>query len=122
MKTTFEVAFKFANGEYVSKPEVLQMLAHGHYSSADEKHARTKARNAALLEAASYLGADGATEWVVAERLEGAVQRFQRSMWPRIKCGAIFPMTPSDKALKKAFLSRVRIPTTQRRLWDLIRT
>jgi hypothetical protein len=76
----------------------------------------------ALQEAAFFLGADGASEWVVAERLEHAVLRFRCGMWRRIKYGAILPMTPSEKALKKAFLTGMKIPTTQRRIWDVIRT
>ncbi len=122
MKTTFEVALKIANGEYVSKNEALEVLLGCHGFDLNDRGARIRARNAALQEAAVFLGSDGASEWVIAERLEHAVLRFRCGMWRRIKYGAILPMAPSEKALKKAFLSGVRIPTTQRRLYPLIRT
>lgn len=122
MKTTFEVALKIANGEYVSKSEALEVLVSCPDADCGDRGARIRARNMALQEAAVFLGADGAREWVVAERLEHAVLRFRCGMWRRIKYGAILPMAPSEKALKKAFLSGVRIPTTQRRLYPLIRT
>ena len=122
MKTTFEVALRIASGEYVSKREALEVLVSCADADCGDRVARIRARNMALQEAAKYLGADGASEWVVAERLEHAVLRFRCGAWRRIKCGAILPMGPSEKALKKAFLSGVRIPTTQRRLYPLIRT
>jgi hypothetical protein len=122
LKTTFEVALKIANGEYVSKSEALEVLVSCPDADYGERGARIRARNMALQEAAFFLGADGASEWVVAERLEHAVLRFRCGMWRRIKYGAILPMTPSEKALKKAFLTGMKIPTTQRRIWDVIRT
>lgn len=124
--SSFEVLLRLAMGEAVTQTEALSVLHLDACSRDDsarlERVARIKARNHALREAASVLGADSPTSWVLAERLEAAVERFATRVWPRLRDGIQCDLAPSDAYLHRAFLTGERVPRTQRRLYDLLLT
>lgn len=121
--TSFDLVLRVATGGTVTQAEALSTL----HNRADrgevqrlERLARLKARDSALLEAAALLGADNPGAWVLAGRLERAVERFELRMWPRLRAGLDCKQGPSDAAIHRAFLTGERVPKTQRRLYDLL--
>ena len=58
---------------------------------------------------------------VLAQRLETAIARFSTRTWPLLRLGMHRgELSPVDAALYRAFLTGERVPTTQRRLYDLL--
>lgn len=85
-----------------------------------DRAARIRQMRAALQDAARLLAAeDGA--WHCAERLEGAIRRYQARVAPLIERDQAMSLPPLDQALRRAFATRQRVPTTQRNLYELIR-
>ena len=121
--TSFDVMLRLASGGTVTQADALQLL-HNHPDRDDsqrlERAARIKARNGALLDAATMLGADGPGTWIVAGRLSSAIRRFESRLWPRLRAGMACELSPCDGAIHCAFLTGERIPKTQRRLYDLL--
>ena len=122
--TIIELLLRLAVGEQVERAEVLTLLHSNLCDRGDawrlERVSRRKARDGALREAAGVLGADEPGAWVVAGRLQAAVVRFEGYAWPRLRAGMQLDLSPSDKALHRAFMAGERVPRTQRRLYDLL--
>lgn len=123
-RTTFDMVLRLAAGETVSQADALRLL-HIHTDRDElqrvERIARIKARDAALIEAAVVLGADGPGTWMLAGRLSQAVTRFESCLWPRLRAGMDgTQLPPSETAIHHAFLTGERVPKTQRRLYDLL--
>ena len=99
-----------------TNPEIERMLVAA--AKADDwqqaigldRAARTKVRNAALIEAASVLSADGCCTWKTAQRLSDAIARFQSRVLPQIVVGAHSELTPSDRAIRRAWMTGERLP------------
>lgn len=120
----FDVLLRLAFGGDVSQHDALAALHSDVCERQDaprlDRCARIKARNEALLDAAELMGSDRPGAWVLAERLECAIERFQTRIWPRLIAGERCPLAPSDEALYRAFLAGIHVPKTQRRLYDLL--
>ncbi len=123
MTSGIDLLLRLACCEPVTQADALCVL-HQEIARGDaqrlERVARRKARDAALRECARVLAGDDPGPWVVAERLEAAVHRFEGRVWPRLRAGMPCDLAPSDAALHRAFLTGERIPRTQRRLYDLL--
>lgn len=128
MTSEIETLIRVATGEPINREDVLRMLYRASAcdkseSRRHENHARRRLRNAALLKAAELLGADEPGAWRLAERLEVAVERFQTRVWPRLKAGGHCDLlSPVDCALHQAFLTGEHIPSTQRRIYEILLT
>ena len=112
MAHAIEITVRLATGEQVSPAEAREALS----SDTNEKTARRQIRNRALSRAAEILGSDDCGTWRIAERLAAAVFRFETRIKPRLDAGAVIDLAPVDAELHRAFLSGVKLPTTQRRL------
>lgn len=86
-----------------------------------DRASRTRARNAALSEAADILSADGCGPWETARRLSDAVGRFSAFVMPRLSPGRYIELSPVDYCIKRAFLTGVHIPTSDGYLYELIK-
>ena len=85
-----------------------------------DRASRLRERNQALRDAAALLAAeDGA--WRCACRLEGAIKRYESRIAPLLERGQALPLSPIDEALRRAFDTGQRVPTTARNLFELIR-
>ncbi len=128
MQSGIELLLRIANGDRVAPGEALRLLtvaaeADNHAQALGlDRVARTKIRDAALVEASRLLSADRAGAWTVAGRLAQAVERFRSRIWPRLRAGSIgTELDPLDQALHRAFLAGERVPSTARRLSDLLK-
>lgn len=77
------------------------------------------ARGRAALRRAAELAAPDASPWLQAGALEGRLRAFLR-VWPRIQSGSRAPADEVEQALAVA-LACGDWPTTQRRLYELLR-
>ncbi|MDO9438554.1 hypothetical protein [Hydrogenophaga sp.] len=80
-----------------------------------DRCSRLRARNQALTQAAEVLGAGSPSAWETARRLADAVSRFETRVWPRCRRNPE-GLGPVDTALRVAFLSGERVPTSPKRL------
>ncbi len=85
-----------------------------------DRASRLRERNQALREAAALLcGNDG--PWRTACRLEAAIKRYEGRIRPQRERNPALALAPIDDALRRAFDTRQRVPTTARNLFELIR-
>lgn len=125
---TIELARRAAEGD--TSPEVVAWIADGlrrHLAGDDLEHAfgldrasRLRERNQALRDAAALLERDDGP-WRCALRLEAAIRRYESRVRPLVVRDPYTPLAPIDEALRRAFDTGQRIPTTARNLFDLIR-
>jgi len=125
---TTELARRAADGD--TSPEVVAWIADGlrrHLAGDDLEHAfgldrasRLRERNQALRDAAALLERDDGP-WRCALRLEAAIRRYESRVRPLVVRDPYTPLAPIDEALRRAFDTGQRIPTTARNLFDLIR-
>ena len=123
-----ELARRAADGD--TGPEVLQWIAAAmrrHRAGADldqalrlDRASRLRERNQALQDAAALLAADDGP-WRCACRLASAIRRYQARVLPQIKRNPHDPLPPLDQAIRRAFETGQRVPTTARNLFELIR-
>jgi hypothetical protein len=123
-----ELARRAADGD--TSPEVVAWIADGlrrHLAGDDLEHAfgldrasRLRERNQALRDAAALLERDDGP-WRCALRLEAAIRRYESRVRPLVVRDPYAPLAPIDEALRRAFDTGQRIPTTARNLFDLIR-
>lgn len=122
--TGFDLLLRLATGQPVTARDALDVLyreAVIECPARADRVARIHARNRALQQAACVLGADNPGAWVLAHRLESAIERFSTRVWPRLRAGLHRgELSPADAALYRAFLTGQRVPRTQRRLYDLL--
>lgn len=119
--SAIDILIRVATGQAVT-PQEAQTALHSDCAGTD-RTARVRARNRALLEAAEALALDNPCTWILAQRLERAIQRFSTRVWPLLRAGAHRgELSPADAALYRAFLTGARVPRTQRRLYDLLLT
>lgn len=85
-----------------------------------DRASRLRERNEALQAAAALLGADDGP-WRRACRLAAAIRRFESRIRPLVARDPIHPLPPIDEALRRAFDTGHRVPTTARNLFELIR-
>lgn len=83
-----------------------------------DRASRLRARDQALRQAAAALGECSST-WSCAVALAAAVRRFESRVLPKMYPGSDLP--PLDQALAEAFAMGVRVPATERALFDLLR-
>lgn len=125
---SIELARRAAAGD--TGPEVACWIAEAmrrHLAGLDldqalrlDRASRLRERNQALIEAAALLsGDDGA--WCCAGRLAMALRRYESRMAPIVARDPGTPLAPIDEALRRAFDTGQRIPSTQRNLYELIR-
>jgi hypothetical protein len=122
-----ELARRAASGDRA--PEVLAWLAAGlrrHLDGDDLEHSlgldrasRLRERNRALKEAADHLAAD--TPWRTACRLAAAIRRYEARIRPHIERRHSTPLAPAEEAIRRAFDTGQRVPSTARNLFELIR-
>ena len=114
-----EVLLLVATGQAVTPEQAQAALFSG--CAGTDRPARVRARNRALREAGEILAIDSPCAWVLAQRLEAAIARFSARTWPLLRAGAHRgDLPPVEAALYRAFLTGERVPTTQRRLYDLL--
>lgn len=122
--TGFDLLLKVACGGCVTPADARAALLSS-AGDCDEaarldRVARIRARNEALRDAGDELGGSGVSAWELAGRMEAAVLRFEARVWPRVKAGFECALSPSDEALRRAFLTGLRIPKTQRHFYSLL--
>lgn len=125
---TIELARRAADGD--TSPEVVAWIADGlrrHLAGDDleqafglDRASRLRERNQALRDAAALLERDDGP-WRCALRLEAAIRRYESRVRPLVVRDPYAPLAPIDEALRRAFDTGQRIPTTARNLFDLIR-
>lgn len=123
-----ELARRAAAGD--TGPEVARWITESmrlHLDGADldqamrlDRASRLRERNQALQEAAALLAADDGP-WRCACRLEAAIRRFEARIMPMLERDPGMHLAPIDEALRRAFDTRQRVPTTARNLFGLIR-
>ncbi|MDP3106955.1 hypothetical protein [Hydrogenophaga sp.] len=86
-----------------------------------DRCSRIRARNTALTEAAAVLSAGSPSPWQTACRLADAVARFESRIWPRCKRNPD-DLGPLDLALRTAFLTGEKVPTSPKRLVPFVDT
>lgn len=110
-------------------PEVAAWITEAmrrHLAGDDLEHAlaldrasRLRQRNQALQAAAALLAAG--CPWHTAQRLADAIRRYQSRVAPLLQRNPHRPLPPLDDALRRAFETGCRVPTTERNLYELIR-
>lgn len=85
-----------------------------------DRASRLRERNEALQAAAELLAADDGP-WRCACRLEAAIRRFEARTRPLMERDPGMHLAPIDAALRRAFDTGQRVPTTARNLFELIR-
>ena len=114
-----EILVCLATGQAVTPEQAQAALFSG--CAGTDRPARVRARNRAVREAGQILAIDSPCAWVLAQRLEAAIARFSTRTWPLLRAGAHRgDLPPVEAALYRAFLTGERVPTTQRRLYDLL--
>lgn len=124
---TVELARRAAAGDL--DPEVLVWVQTGlakylagaslEQALALDRANRTRHRNHELLAAARMLD-DGGSPWLLAQKLEAAVRRFESRIWPRIRSELAPDLGEIDQALFRAFAADAGMLRCQRALYDLI--
>nr|MBL8454784.1 hypothetical protein [Zoogloeaceae bacterium] len=84
-----------------------------------DRASRLRERNQALHDAAAILAAD--TTWGTAGLLSKAILRYEARILPLVKLAPGYPLTPVDDAIRRAFDTGQRVPTTARNLFEIIR-
>ena len=125
---SLDLAHQAAAGQIT--PEVAAWITEAlrrHLAGDDLEHAlaldrasRLRQRNQALQDAAALLAADDGP-WRCACRLASAIRRYQARVLPQIKRNPHDPLPPLDQAIRRAFETGQRVPTTARNLFELIR-
>lgn len=125
---SLDLAHQAAAGQIT--PEVAAWITEAlrrHLAGDDLEHAlaldrasRLRQRNQALQDAAALLAADDGP-WRCACRLEAAIRRFEARILPTLARDPSASLAPIDEALRRAFDTRQRVPTTARNLFELIR-
>ena len=123
-----ELARRAAAGD--TGPEVARWITESmrlHLDGADldqalrlDRASRLRERNQALRDAAALLERDDGP-WRCALRLEAAIRRYESRIRPLLMRNPSTRLPPLDQALRRAFESGQRIPTTARNLHELIR-
>lgn len=123
-----ELARRAAAGD--TGPEVARWIADGLRRYIDgaeldralglDRASRLRERNAALRDAAALLTADDGP-WRCACRLEAAIRRYEARIAPLLERNPAMTLAPIDEALRRAFDTGQRVPTTARNLYELIR-
>lgn len=85
-----------------------------------EKQLQKQARDSFILEAADVLGTDATDRWTLSGRILQAVERFKTYRWPRIRAGMYESLSPSERALYRAFVCGAKIPSSQRSYYRLL--
>ena len=80
-----------------------------------DRCSRLRARNQALEQAAAVLSSGSPSAWETARRLADAVHRFKSRLWLRCKSNPA-GLGPVDEALRIAFLTGEKVPTSPKRL------
>lgn len=127
---SIELARRAAAGD--TGPEVVAWIAEAmlrHLAGDDLEHAlgldraaRLRQRNRALREAAALLASDDGP-WRCACRLAVAIRRYEARIKPLLERDLYESesLPPIDQALRKAFESGQRVPTTAANLMDYTR-
>lgn len=123
---TTQLARRAACGDLA--PEVRQWFADAmrrHLAGDDldralglDRPSRLRERNAALSEAAALLG--GATPWATARRLQVAIRTYQGRIAPLVARDPDRPLEPVYQAIRRAFDTGQRVPTTVENLYRLM--
>ena len=123
-----ELARRAADGD--RSPDVARWLADGLRRYIDgaeldralglDRASRLRECNQALKDAAALLAADDGP-WRCACRLEAAIRRYEARIAPLLERNPAMTLAPIDEALRRAFGTRQRVPTTARNLYELIR-
>lgn len=84
---------------------------------------RIRSRNDALFRASEILsdGKGDITAWELALLLANAIERYESRFLPAMKICPSTQLSPLNQALSDAFACGVRVPRTQRKIYDLIR-
>ena len=116
---SLDLAHQAAAGQIT--PEVARWITEAlrrHLAGDDLEHAlaldrasRLRQRNQALQDAAALLAADDGP-WRCACRLASAIRRYQARVLPQIKRNPHHPLPPLDQAIRRAFETGQRVPTT----------
>lgn len=87
-----------------------------------DKASLRRVRDAALREAAEVLRPGTESEWQVAVRLADAISRFETRIWPRCRQETEpIHLGPMDEAIRRAFRQGVKVPSTPKMLYQLVR-
>lgn len=123
-----ELVRRAAAGDF--SPEVAAWLAEGmrrHLAGDDlaqafglDRASRLRQRNRALRAAAALLDQDDGP-WRCACRLAAAIRRYEARIRPLLKRDPHMPLAPLDQALRQAFDTGERVPSTARNLFELIK-
>lgn len=123
-----ELARRAAAGD--TGPEVARWIAEAmrrHLDGDDldqalrlDRESRERELNQALKDAAALLAADDGP-WRCARRLEAAIRRYEARIAPLLERNPAMTLAPIDEALRRAFDTRQRVPTTARNLYKRIR-
>lgn len=85
-----------------------------------DRASRLRELNQALQDAAALLAANDGP-WRCACRLEAAVLRYKSRIAPLVERNPAMHLAPIDEAVRRAFNTKRRVPTTARNLLNLIR-
>ena len=125
LRTTFDLALTIAEGGTVTPADARRCLYQ--HPGIDglarlDRHARRKARDRALIEAAQALDTGGDHAWTLACRLKDAIQRFESRVWPRLRAGMNHgELPPSEAAIHRALMAGGRVPRTDQGLYDVLK-
>lgn len=86
-----------------------------------DRTSRIRARNAALTQAAAVLAPGAGSSWECARRLAAAVVRFESRVWLHCRRNPD-GLGPVDYALRIAFLTGEKVPTSPKRLVPFVDT
>lgn len=116
---SLDLAHQAAAGQIT--PEVAAWITEAlrrHLAGDDLEHAlaldrasRLRQRNQALQDAAALLAADDGP-WRCACRLASAIRRYESRIRPLLERNPHDPLPPLDEALRRAFDTGQRVPTT----------
>ncbi|WP_374279199.1 hypothetical protein [Azonexus sp.] len=128
---SIELAERAAAGKL--DPEVIAWLSSGLRAYIDGRERsletalsldlsrRVRERNDALIEAAKILSRQSTSPWATAGLLARAICNFETNVLPSDQLRNSKNMTALNTHLLRAFNTGVRIPRTQRKIYDLIR-
>lgn len=85
-----------------------------------DRASRIRQRNRALRSAAGLLDQDDGP-WRCAQRLAAAIQRYEGRIRPLLTRDPHLKLPPLDEALRQAFNTGARVPSTTRNLFELIK-
>jgi hypothetical protein len=125
---TMQLARRAASGD--ASPDVLEWIATSmrrHFDGDDvavslglDRVSLIRERNRALNDAAALLD-DGTGAWNTALLLERAIRYHQARVIPLLERDPNKAIGPIDGALRRAFQTGQRVPTTARNLYNVIR-